>query len=377
MPCVARSRAALVSTALHMLGNVALSGVESICVKFGSTVCSPARAAGADRRGADAALTPRPTRSNRRRRCRLRSTAARRCRRERRCRCPRRRAPAQRAAEPLPPPAQPRRPQRSAADAGGFDIKGALDKMFAASDAQIGEKLRAIVAAKQLDRRIERAARPQGDRGLLRRAQLRAAVDPRRRAHRARQGGDRAAARTPPPTGSTPPTIRCRISPPSPAPSSWPTATSRSPIRCSPSPAICRAAASRRRACSRRSITATTRRSRPTSCKQDRRRRATSTPRSTASIRRTKASGAQGQARRAARQCQRQRRADEPHPRRRADQAGRQGRARAGAARAARPARQGRTTLAYDRALYNAVRALQHRHDMQADRHHRRQDHRR
>ena len=56
--------------------------------------------------------------------------------------------------------------------------------------------------------------------------------------------------RTPAPTGSTRPIIRCRNSAASPAPRRWPTATSSSPIRCSLSPAIWRSAASRRRACS-------------------------------------------------------------------------------------------------------------------------------
>jgi L,D-transpeptidase YcbB len=44
------------------------------------------------------------------------------------------------------------------AQASGFDIKGTLDKLFAASDAQIAGKLRAIVTARQLDDRIARAA---------------------------------------------------------------------------------------------------------------------------------------------------------------------------------------------------------------------------
>ncbi|HZT24229.1 MAG TPA: L,D-transpeptidase family protein [Pseudolabrys sp.] len=39
-----------------------------------------------------------------------------------------------------------------------FDIRGAVDKVLGASDAQISEKLRAIVSSKQLDRSIERPA---------------------------------------------------------------------------------------------------------------------------------------------------------------------------------------------------------------------------
>ena len=56
------------------------------------------------------------------------------------------------AAEPEPALAAPR-----ASDNGGFDIKGTLDKLLAASDAQITERLRAAITAKQLDKQIERA----------------------------------------------------------------------------------------------------------------------------------------------------------------------------------------------------------------------------
>jgi L,D-transpeptidase YcbB len=54
-----------------------------------------------------------------------------------------------RSAQQPPPP-----PQK--ADS-GIDLKGTLDKLLAASDGQITDKLRAIVASKQLDRSIERA----------------------------------------------------------------------------------------------------------------------------------------------------------------------------------------------------------------------------
>ena len=57
------------------------------------------------------------------------------------------------AAPPAPPaPAAPRQAES------GFDIRGTLDKMLGASDSQIGEKLHAIVAAKRLDRGIDRPA---------------------------------------------------------------------------------------------------------------------------------------------------------------------------------------------------------------------------
>ena len=70
---------------------------------------------------------------------------------------PAERAPAQRAAEPLPPAsAQPAATQAQTPDTGGY-IKSALDKIFAASDTQISEKLREIVTGKQLERRIDRA----------------------------------------------------------------------------------------------------------------------------------------------------------------------------------------------------------------------------
>jgi len=56
----------------------------------------------------------------------------------------------QRAQEPPPAPS-PREAQ------GGFDVRGTLDRMLGASDGQITDKLRSIVTSKQLDRRIERA----------------------------------------------------------------------------------------------------------------------------------------------------------------------------------------------------------------------------
>jgi murein L,D-transpeptidase YcbB/YkuD len=51
-----------------------------------------------------------------------------------------------------PAPAAPRD-----AGAGSLDIKGTLDKLFAASDAQITEKLREIATSKQIEKRVERA----------------------------------------------------------------------------------------------------------------------------------------------------------------------------------------------------------------------------
>ncbi len=85
----------------------------------------------------------------------------------------------ERAPTPLPPPApaqyeapQPKAPHETAraaeppaepppapaprATGGGFDIKGTINKFFAASDAQIADRLRAIVAARHFDRRGER-----------------------------------------------------------------------------------------------------------------------------------------------------------------------------------------------------------------------------
>jgi murein L,D-transpeptidase YcbB/YkuD len=69
---------------------------------------------------------------------------------------PAERAPAARAAEPSPPPAQPAAAQTQTPDNGSY-IKSALDKIFAASDAQVSDKLREIVTGKQLERRVERA----------------------------------------------------------------------------------------------------------------------------------------------------------------------------------------------------------------------------
>ncbi len=60
-------------------------------------------------------------------------------------------------AEAEPPAPVAAEPSKQATDA-GFDIRAALDKMFAASDAQISEKLRAMVTTKQLERRVTRPA---------------------------------------------------------------------------------------------------------------------------------------------------------------------------------------------------------------------------
>ena len=75
-------------------------------------------------------------------------------------------APRVESAAPLPPSlgdrAAPARAQATAEPArnekpdAGF-VRNTLDKIFAASDTQISEKLRDIVAAKQLDKRFERA----------------------------------------------------------------------------------------------------------------------------------------------------------------------------------------------------------------------------
>jgi L,D-transpeptidase YcbB len=61
------------------------------------------------------------------------------------------------AAEAPAPPADARAQEPPPRVDSGFDIKGTLDKLLAASDAQITDKLRGLVASKHLDRRIERA----------------------------------------------------------------------------------------------------------------------------------------------------------------------------------------------------------------------------
>jgi hypothetical protein len=66
-----------------------------------------------------------------------------------------------REAAPVPPPptdtrAQEPQPAPRQTDS-GFDLKGTLDKLLAASDGQITDKLRGIITSKQLDRSIARA----------------------------------------------------------------------------------------------------------------------------------------------------------------------------------------------------------------------------
>jgi murein L,D-transpeptidase YcbB/YkuD len=68
--------------------------------------------------------------------------------------------PRHRAIAPAPPPARETQPaaaapQNSSND--GFGIKSALDKVFAASDTQISDRLREIITSKQIERRIDRA----------------------------------------------------------------------------------------------------------------------------------------------------------------------------------------------------------------------------
>src|SRR5690606_12661549 len=43
-----------------------------------------------------------------------------------------------------------------AADTGGFDLQGVVDRLMGASDAQIAEKLRAILTSKRLEKRVVR-----------------------------------------------------------------------------------------------------------------------------------------------------------------------------------------------------------------------------
>ncbi len=67
-------------------------------------------------------------------------------------------APANESRAQVPPPAPAPREAQS-----GGTIKGALDRIMAASDTQISDRLRSIVTSKQLDRRIETA----GDRQAI------------------------------------------------------------------------------------------------------------------------------------------------------------------------------------------------------------------
>jgi len=69
-------------------------------------------------------------------------------------------APQPAAARPEPMPATPpvREPAREAESKSGIGLSGALDRMFSASDAQITPKLKEIVTSKQFDKRVERPA---------------------------------------------------------------------------------------------------------------------------------------------------------------------------------------------------------------------------
>jgi len=67
--------------------------------------------------------------------------------------------PRHREAAPAPPPAPETQPAAAApqnSDSGSFSIRGTLDRLFGASDAQIGDKLREIVTGKQFERRVDR-----------------------------------------------------------------------------------------------------------------------------------------------------------------------------------------------------------------------------
>ncbi len=63
-------------------------------------------------------------------------------------------APAETARAAQPPATAA--PPAARASQGGFDIKGRIERLFSASDADIGRQLRAIVTARQFDRRVER-----------------------------------------------------------------------------------------------------------------------------------------------------------------------------------------------------------------------------
>jgi murein L,D-transpeptidase YcbB/YkuD len=67
------------------------------------------------------------------------------------------------AAATAPAVAVPVEGAQRASDAAGFDLQDMFDRLMGASDAQIGDKLRAIIAAKRLDRHI---ARPEDRRGV-------------------------------------------------------------------------------------------------------------------------------------------------------------------------------------------------------------------
>jgi len=85
---------------------------------------------------------------------------------------PRDRATIQRGVAPLPPPAAAATPAPAAAatpaeaapadsappaaDTAGFDLKGIFDKLVGASDTQIGDRLRAIITSKRLNKRTGR-----------------------------------------------------------------------------------------------------------------------------------------------------------------------------------------------------------------------------
>jgi len=72
-------------------------------------------------------------------------------------------APRVEAVVPLPPslndraaPARPAPAKTEKSETGGF-VRNALDRIFAASDAQIGEKVRDLIVARRLDKHLERA----------------------------------------------------------------------------------------------------------------------------------------------------------------------------------------------------------------------------
>ena len=66
-----------------------------------------------------------------------------------------------------------------------------IDKMFSASDAQIGERLHTLVTSKQIEHRFDHPGERQAVVKFYADAQLRAAVDRGRPSQRARQSGDR------------------------------------------------------------------------------------------------------------------------------------------------------------------------------------------
>ena len=128
-------------------------------------------------------------------------------------------APAPMAQAPSPAPA----PQ-AAEPSIGTEIKSAIDRLFAASDTQITDRLRAMATGKQFEKVIARQPeRIAAESFYKSRNYAPLWIKDGRLSDRAKTVI--ASSRTPAPTRSTAPIIRCRSSAPSPAPMRWPRAT--------------------------------------------------------------------------------------------------------------------------------------------------------